>query len=62
MIGSIVKAYNNQTNKMEDAELVNIRYNVPCCVGTESEHTHDVLYDVRFLSDNRLSKGHISVN
>lgn len=61
-IKQIVKVWDNLHNRMEDAELLNIRYNVVCCAGREYEHTHDVVYDVRFLHDGRISKGHLFIN
>jgi hypothetical protein len=58
-IGQIIKVWDNKVNNMEDAELIEIRRNVVCCEHTESEHIHSVLYDVKFLHDGRISKGHL---
>jgi hypothetical protein len=58
-IGEIVNVYDNVYDRMEDAELINIRYEVP---SSFDKYIYPVLYDVRFLHDNRISKGHLEVN
>jgi len=61
-IGEIVSVYNNKTKQFELAKLLDIRHDVNCCEGTNAEHVHDILYDVKFLNDNRISKGHLHIN
>jgi len=52
------KDLNHNEDCWKEAFICDIRYNVPCCEGTDNEHVHDVLIDVRFTTDNFESKGH----
>jgi hypothetical protein len=56
--GDIVNVYDNKYNRIEKAELIDIRYEVP---SSFDKYIYPVLYDVRFLQDNRISKGHLDV-
>lgn len=57
-IGELVKTYDYQSNTWKDGVIKNIRTNVSCCSGTECEHIHTLLYDIK-LSNGYVSKGHL---
>jgi len=53
---------NNNEDCWKEAVIINIRRDVKCCENTDNEHIHDILYDVNFLYDNFISKGHFETS
>ena len=56
-IGRIMSVYDPKTGTWREGEIVRAEANYVCCKGTEGEHTHEAVYDVRF--SDRISCGHL---
>lgn len=56
--GQTIKVWDKETDKIEDAELIDTRYNVK---SSFDDYIYPTLYDVRFLHNNRISKGHLNI-
>lgn len=57
-VGTTYLVYDNVVKYLRKAKVININYDVSCCKGTDSEHSHAATYDVKF--DDRISKGHLN--
>lgn len=56
IIGQKLMVYDNKYNRYEWAILKNIRHNVKSMF---DNYIYPVLYDVEFVHDGRLSRGHL---
>jgi hypothetical protein len=54
--GQIKSVYDNKCNRWENAKIINIRKDV---TSSFDNYIYPILYDVQFVHDGRISKGHL---